>query len=146
VTNHLIPRGSSEPDPGLKHFCDLVQNCNEFHEMTGNVGDVILMHPFMLHSASRNGLRHLRIITNPPVAVKQPFNFTRESVDDYSLVELKTLDMLGKERLPDWKIKGEREFVVPERVRRQAEMKKKELERLKNLSSTEVPTVTTIAA
>ena len=28
-----------------------------FHEMTGNKGDVILMHPLMLHSASKNGRR-----------------------------------------------------------------------------------------
>lgn len=28
-----------------------------FHEMTGKKGDVILMHPLMLHSASKNGLR-----------------------------------------------------------------------------------------
>jgi hypothetical protein len=28
-----------------------------FHEMTGKKGDVILMHPLMLHSASKNGRR-----------------------------------------------------------------------------------------
>jgi hypothetical protein len=30
-----------------------------FHEMTGKKGDVILMHPLMLHSASKNGLRSI---------------------------------------------------------------------------------------
>lgn len=114
--------------------------------MTGNIGDVILMHPMMLHSASRNSLRHLRIITNPPVALKEPFNFDRDNADDYSLVELKTLDMLGKDRLRGWKITKDREFVVPERVRRQAEMKKKEIERLKSAGLSETPTVATIAA
>lgn len=30
-----------------------------FHEMTGKKGDVILMHPLMLHSASKNGQREI---------------------------------------------------------------------------------------
>lgn len=30
-----------------------------FHEMTGKKGDVVLMHPLMLHSASQNGLRSI---------------------------------------------------------------------------------------
>lgn len=142
----MIPRGEPQPENERQYFLDLVQRCNEFHEMTGNIGDVILMHPMMLHSASRNSLRHLRIITNPPVALKEPFNFDRDNADDYSLVELKTLDMLGKDRLRGWKITKDREFVVPERVRRQAEMKKKEIERLKSAGLSETPTVATIAA
>jgi hypothetical protein len=32
------------------------------------------------------------------------------------VVEKKTLAMLGKERLSGWKIKGKREFVLPERL------------------------------
>jgi hypothetical protein len=43
--------------------------------MTGNVGDVVLMHPLMVHSASRNSLRIPRIIANPPVALKETFEF-----------------------------------------------------------------------
>jgi hypothetical protein len=144
----MIPR--DEPQPPEEHerdvFLKLVQECNEFHEMTGNVGDVILMHPFILHSASRNGLRHLRIITNPPVGLKEPFNYDRDKPNDYSLVELKTLQMLGKDRLRGWKITRPREFVVPERVRRQERMKREEIERLKSAGLLETPTVTTIAA
>src|ERR1700743_2739453 len=33
-----------------------------FHEATGQVGDVYFLHPFMLHSASKNLLREARII------------------------------------------------------------------------------------
>jgi hypothetical protein len=39
-----------------------------FFEVTGEVGDVFLLHPFMLHSASKNILRDVRVITNPPVS------------------------------------------------------------------------------
>ncbi|KAF2099060.1 hypothetical protein NA57DRAFT_56689 [Rhizodiscina lignyota] len=144
VYPRMVPRGEKPKHEGLGFFCEIVSQCHEFHEMTGKTGDVILMHPLMLHSASRNSLRNLRIITNPPVALKQPFNFNRENPEDYSLVELKTLAMLGKDQLEDWKITGTRDPVVPERIRRQAEMKQKELERLK-AASLEAPRVTALA-
>lgn len=46
--------------PGEFNFRDLINKCEVFHEMHGNVGDVILMHPLMLHSASHNNLREVR--------------------------------------------------------------------------------------
>lgn len=89
-----------------------------FHEATGETGDVYILHPFMLHSASRNLLRTLRIITNPPVSLKEPFDYNRASAEEYSLVEQKTLRDLGRpEGLGGWKITGPRERIVPkERV------------------------------
>jgi len=54
-----------------------------FFEATGQVGDVYLLHSFMLHSASKNLLRNHRIITNSPVSLKEPFVLigrTRESI------------------------------------------------------------------
>ena len=36
-----------------------------FHEMTGETGDVILLHPLMLHSASKNLLRNVRVVCLP---------------------------------------------------------------------------------
>ena len=95
-------------------YSDIVMNCSDFHQMTGKVGDVVLLHPLMCHSISVNSLRHPRVITNPPVALKQPFKFDRHDPSKYSLVEKKTLEMLGKDRLSGWKIKGKREFIIPE--------------------------------
>ncbi|KAJ5766090.1 uncharacterized protein N7511_003706 [Penicillium nucicola] len=104
---------------------------NSFHEATGEVGDVFLLHPFMLHSASRNLRRDIRIITNPPVALKEPFNFNRAD-GKYSLVEQKTLRDLGRpEGLPEWKITGARELITPHRINIQAQMASEESERLK---------------
>lgn len=111
-------------------YRETVKSCSIFHEMTGEIGDVVLLHPLMCHSASRNSLRIPRIITNPPVSLKEPFNFDRDDPSQYSLVEKKTLKELGKDRLPGWKIQAERAPVVPERLKVQAEMKKKELERM----------------
>jgi hypothetical protein len=88
-----------------------------FLEATGEVGDVYLLHPFMLHSASRNLLRTPRIITNPPVSLNEPFNYNRTDPSEYSLVEQKTLKDLGKpEGLADWKITMPRERVIPLRI------------------------------
>jgi hypothetical protein len=89
-----------------------------FHEATGSVGDVYLLHPLMLHSASRNLLRNVRIITNPPVALKEPFNFNRADAKEYSLVEQKTLRDLGRpEGLPEWKITAPRQLINSPRVK-----------------------------
>ena len=89
---------------------------DSFHEATGEIGDVFLLHPFMLHSASRNLRRDVRIILNPPVALKEPFNFNRAD-GQYSLLEQKTLMDLGRPTgIPEWKVTGSRELVTPKRI------------------------------
>jgi hypothetical protein len=137
VSPRMTPRAQN-PDfvqeQGLKWFNELAATFPDeaFVEATGVVGDVYLLHPLMLHSASNNQLRNVRVITNPPVSVKEPFVFDRED-GNYSAVERKTLAALGKDRIEGWKIKGARQRIVPERVRLQEEMKRKEEERLKKL-------------
>lgn len=113
-------------------FLKEVKQCGRFVEMTGEVGDVVLMHPFMLHTASKNHLREARIITNPAVSLMEPFNFNRENPDEYSLVELKTLKALGVDRL-DFKPTTERRRVVPRRVLLQQKMLEDEKKRLEAL-------------
>lgn len=61
--------------------------------------------------------------------MKEPFDFNRENPDDFSLVELKTLRALGKERY-DFKPAVPRKRLVPARVGIQDAEKKIELERL----------------
>ncbi|KAF1920458.1 hypothetical protein BDU57DRAFT_508789 [Ampelomyces quisqualis] len=137
VSPRMTPRAQNPgfvQEEGLKWFNDLAATFPDeaFVEATGVVGDVYLLHPLMLHSASNNQLRSVRVITNPPVSVKEPFVFDRED-GQYSAVERKTLAALGKERLEGWRIAAERQKIVPERVRIQEEMKKKEEERLAKL-------------
>ena len=45
-----------------------VKKCERFVELTGEVGDVVLMHPLMLHSASKNylDLKHAATGALPP--------------------------------------------------------------------------------
>ncbi|KAJ7616941.1 hypothetical protein DFH06DRAFT_1062246 [Mycena polygramma] len=142
VTPWMQVRGTPEPGTGadsserLAFFRSIVQNPElvsdaSFHEMTGEIGDVYLLHPLMIHSASKNVMRTPRVITNPPVALKSPFRFDRDAGDNFSLVEQKTLRELGfPTGLKGWKTDGEREMIVPRRVRIQAEMKERERERL----------------
>ncbi|KAH9861925.1 hypothetical protein IAQ61_010126 [Plenodomus lingam] len=137
VSPRMTPRAQNpafEPEDGLKWFNDLAATMPDeaFVEVTGRVGDVYLLHPLMLHSASNNQLRNVRVITNPPVSVREPFLFDRAD-GKYSLVEKKTLRELGKESLEGWKITAERKVIVPERIRIQERMKREEEERLMRL-------------
>lgn len=138
VSPYMVPRADN-PDwslkPSLSYYCDVAKSMPDeaFFEATGKVGDVYLLHPLMMHSASNNKLRAFRVITNPPVSMKEPFVFGREDGIPMSIVEKYTLAALGKENLDDWKITGTRDKIIPERIRRQEAMRKAELERLEEL-------------
>ena len=86
----------------------LIEQCQQFEELTGNAGDFVILHPFMLHATSQNVLRRPRWITNPPVVLKEPLNYNRPDRAEYSLVERATLQALGVERL-DFKPTAERD-------------------------------------
>ncbi|KAF2769012.1 hypothetical protein EJ03DRAFT_343625 [Teratosphaeria nubilosa] len=107
VSHALTARGTT---PHVIHNPTLTRP-HTFHEVIENVGDVYILHPFMLHSASKNLRRDLRIITNPPVALKAPFKYWRED-GKYSLCEQKTLRELRRpEGLKGWAIVGKREKI-----------------------------------
>jgi hypothetical protein len=96
-------------------YAELISQCSDFVEMTGRAGDVVLLHPFLLHATSQNVLRVARFISNPPLALKAPLNFDRPDPSDHSLVELAVLRGLGTERLP-YRPAAPREAVVPQRI------------------------------
>lgn len=105
--------GDPRDDPEYYSHLQEVKRGTKFYEITGEVGDVILLHPLMLHAVSMNHLRVPRFIINPSVSLREPFNFNRENPDDFSLVEKKTLKALGVDRL-DYRISTERRRLVPE--------------------------------
>jgi hypothetical protein len=108
---------------------ELMSQCHEFLECVGECGDVVLLHPYMLHSGSQNILREPRFLTNPPLFLKEPMNFNRDNKEDYSLIELAVLQALGVDRL-DFKPTAPRESIVPDRVIRQRAMLEEEQKRL----------------
>ncbi|KAF7318401.1 hypothetical protein HMN09_00349300 [Mycena chlorophos] len=141
VTPWMDPKGTPEPPPEsidrLGFYRAIAQQAPDasFHEVTGQVGDVYLLHPLMVHSATRNITRVPRVITNPPVSLKEPFRLQRGS-GPFSLVEQKTLNELGfPEGLEGWAVVGAREGFVSRRMKMQAELKAKEEERLRSSKS-----------
>jgi hypothetical protein len=88
-------------------FGELVSECGDFEEVTGETGDVVLLHPYMLHAGSPNPSGRPRFITNPPIGLAEPMNFNRDDPAEFSPVERAVLAGLGVDRL-DWHITGER--------------------------------------
>lgn len=56
-------------------------------EMTGQPGDVALVHPFTLHARSPNTGERVRFICNPCIPLYEPLNLSRAAVSEYSPVE-----------------------------------------------------------
>ena len=94
----------------------LIEQCTEFIELTGRQGDVVLMHPFVLHATSQNVLRAQRLITNPPLTLREPMDFDRDDASQSSPVEQAVLRGLGVDRFA-FEPSAPREAVVPERLR-----------------------------
>lgn len=119
IARHLAdyPAGLLNKDA---QFGKLIHKCEQFEEITGEIGDVILIHPYMLHAPSSNPSGRARFITNPAVSLNDPMCFDRAD-GGYTLVEQVVLNSLGVDSL-DWQITSERELIVPERIARQQKM------------------------
>lgn len=125
----LRPADGGDPNTTLLPYEDLTAECHEFVEATGEVGDVYLMHPFVLHAKAQNVLRLPRFITNPPLTLAEPMCFDRPNPGDHSLVEqavLRALDVDSYEFTPS----RPREAIVPPRVAAQRRMLADERRRL----------------
>jgi hypothetical protein len=101
--------------PGRAHFPyqELVAGCTDYVEATGDVGDVYLVHPFVLHTKSPNVLRRPRLITNSTLMLAEPLDFARPDPAAHSPVELAVLRALGADRL-EFTARGQRGRIVPE--------------------------------
>jgi hypothetical protein len=100
---------------------EIVAKCNDFVEATGSIGDVYLLHPFMLHSQSVNASNRARFIVNPPVKLREPMCFSRGVSSEHSPVEQAILRALGVE-LHVFVPTQPREEVVPEQLQREREI------------------------
>lgn len=110
-------------------FGDALQFCDRFAEATGEAGDVILCHGYMIHASSPNPSGRPRFLTNPCHGLKEPYNFNRANPGDYSPVERAILQGLGVDKL-DFQITTPRERIVPQREIIQAKMLEEERKRL----------------
>jgi len=53
-------------------YPELIGPCTDYAEATGDVGDVYLIHPLVLHTMSPNVLRRARFITNSTHRLGEP--------------------------------------------------------------------------
>jgi hypothetical protein len=88
------PEGCGDGGTPMPDSKEIISQCTEFVEITGAIGDVVLHHPFMLHTSSQNPSGVPRFITNPVSALKEPMRFDRAD-GGYSPVELAVLRHLG---------------------------------------------------
>jgi tetratricopeptide (TPR) repeat protein len=65
----------------------ITRQCQRFHEVVGETGDVFLLHPLLMHSASPNRSGRIRWMGNPMVYMEQPLD-PRRPLDELSPVEL----------------------------------------------------------
>jgi hypothetical protein len=81
-------------NPGGFPYSDLLRECSHFVEASGEVGDVCLLHPLMVHAMSPNVLRRPRFVTNSTLMLAEPMRFDRPD-GDHSPVERAILRALG---------------------------------------------------
>ena len=74
----------------------LIEQCETFTELTGEAGDMVLLHPYMMHRVSINPSNRPRFIANMAPVLKEPMQFDRAQGEGYSLAELTVLNALGE--------------------------------------------------
>ena len=74
-------------------------------------------------------IQHGRLITNSPIALREPMRFNRKTSAEFSVVETAVLRALGVDQF-DFQRTGERETVVPARVLEQQRREAVERKRL----------------
>lgn len=90
----------------------LIDQCSNFVELTGEPGDLAILHPFMLHRRTVNPTDRPRFIANMAIELTEPMRFNREPDDPFSLVELAVLHALEESDFP-FTATNSRESFVP---------------------------------
>jgi hypothetical protein len=80
--------------PHKMSWADIAKQCSDFREVTASAGDIIILHPFMLHSRSQNPSGRIRYMNNKCVMLKDPLQFYRED-GKYNILEEGIRNMLG---------------------------------------------------
>lgn len=73
----------------------------KYAEVVARKGDLYVTHGMLPHSHSPNHLNYARVITNPHVNLRDPFNLNRPD-GDYTLCEQVILRGLGRESIPEY--------------------------------------------
>ena len=82
------------------------KDCSDFRELTASAGDIVILHPFMLHARSNNPSGRIRYMNNKCVSLWQPFNFNRAD-SNYNVIEEKCRSVIGN-KIENFKITSPR--------------------------------------
>ena len=74
----------------------MIKECKEFKELTGEAGDLAIMHPYMVHRVAGNPSGRARFAQFPSIKLSRPMQFVRDEPSEYSLTELVVLKELGQ--------------------------------------------------
>lgn len=72
--NH--PEGLDPPYSDVPIYAH-IKDCKNFAQIEAKAGDVFITHSFLPHTHTPNHLPYARVITNPHVNLKDPFNLNR---------------------------------------------------------------------
>ncbi|KAJ7105843.1 hypothetical protein C8R44DRAFT_745498 [Mycena epipterygia] len=116
-------------DPPFSYLYRHVKNCKKFATVEAKAGDVFITHALLPHSPSKNHLHEVRVITNPHVNLKDPYNLNRPD-GDYTLCEQVILRALGRDSVPEFKPTRPREVYFPRTFTFKRARVQEELDRL----------------
>ena len=95
----LICKELRDHPEGLPHFhkwAKWIDHCRDFREVIASAGDVIVLHPYMLHAPSQNPSGRIRFMNNKVVSLKEPMQFNRPD-GNYDALEASIIQALDGE-------------------------------------------------
>lgn len=101
-TLYAHPEGLDPPYDNIPIHAHVSTSCNQFTQISGaKAGDIYVTHGLLPHAATPNHLPYVRVITNPHVNLKAPWNLNRAD-SDYTLCEQVILRALGRTSIPEY--------------------------------------------
>jgi len=132
VTKFLYdrPQGVDAGERNQIGMYEHVKQCSKFHQFEAKAGDTLLLHAHLPHATGPNYRRAHRVIANPHVTLKDPFNLNRSNPEDYSLVEQVILRSFGRTSIPEYIPTQPRERYYPKNYVAKFARVRGELERM----------------
>jgi len=106
--DHIIQFLCQHPE-GVNHtygWNRFAKDCSDFRELTASAGDIVILHPFMLHTRSNNPSGRIRYMNNKCISLWAPFNFNRPD-NNYNVIEEKCRSVIG-DKIAKFKITSPR--------------------------------------
>jgi hypothetical protein len=70
-----------DPPYDKQLYSDIIAKCTKFSQIEAKAGDVFITHSFLLHTQTPNFLNYARVIANPHVNLREPYNLNRSNGD-----------------------------------------------------------------